>query len=209
METLLTILVLVLLSAASGWLKKRTEGQETETRTPPQTPDRTVPPPRRSPPGGHTAEPRPATRSWEEELRRLLEGEPAPPPPPPPRPKAPPAAPAQPQPAPPVLRAPRTSPPAYSTPSARPEILEVPALQMAELRESSTARQQAQRLKERAAGKLRRAETELARNLARTHVTHRAALTEEIAAARTWLQNPQAARQAVIASVILGPPVGS
>ncbi len=209
METLLTILVLVLLSAASGWLKKRTEGQETETGTPPQAPDRTVPPPRRSPPGGHTAEPRPATRSWEEELRRLLEGEPAPPPPPPPRPKAPPAAPAQPQPAPPVLRAPRTSPPAYSTPSARPEILEVPALQMAELRESSTARQQAQRLKERAAGELRRAETELARNLARTHVAHRAALTEEIAAARTWLHNPQAARQAVIASVILGPPVGS
>jgi hypothetical protein len=34
-------------------------------------------------------------------------------------------------------------------------------------------------------------------------------LNPEIMAARSWLANPHAARQAVIASVILGPPVGS
>jgi hypothetical protein len=85
----------------------------------------------------------------------------------------------------------------------------MPVLQMVDLKESATAREQAQRLKARAVEELKRAEAELARNLVRGQLVQHAGATEEIAAARSWLRNPQAARQAIIVSVILGPPVGS
>jgi hypothetical protein len=79
---------------------------------------------------------------------------------------------------------------------------------MGAFRETSTARLQAQRLQERAAVELKRAEMVLARQLKQSHVLQRHGTTAEITAARGWLASPQAARQAVIASVILGPPVG-
>jgi hypothetical protein len=72
---------------------------------------------------------------------------------------------------------------------------------------SLTAQQHAQRVGERAEAELKRAELALARTLAQTHVARRG-LAPEIIAARAWLSHPQSARQAVIASVILGPPVG-
>jgi hypothetical protein len=205
-ETLLTILVLVLLSAASGWLKKRSENQENETQPPPQVTGRTNPPPRQVPSGGGTPQPRPATRSWEEELRRLLEGESPPAPPPPPQ--APPSLPSRPQP-PPVIAVPPVSRPRQPIPAS-------PVLQPIEhlapvsvdLRETSTARMQTQRLQGRAAAELKRAEALVARRLSQSRVMHRGGSTAEIAAARGWFKSPEAARQAVVVSVILGPPVG-
>ena len=73
---------------------------------------------------------------------------------------------------------------------------------------TSTARQQAQRLQGRAATDLKRAEAVTARQTVRTQLTHRTVPTAEIAAVRGLLGDPRTARQAVIASVILGPPVG-
>jgi hypothetical protein len=89
-----------------------------------------------------------------------------------------------------------------------PTTREVPAVHVLDLKESATARLQAQRIKERAVVELKRTEAAVARDLAQTHVTRRG-LTSEIVAARGWLANPRSARQAVIATVILGPPVGS
>ena len=210
METLLTILVLVLLSAASGWLKKRSGGGEGDESwsppAPPRAPGRsTTPPPRPPPkPAEGQGEGRPVTRSWEEELRRLLEGDRPMPAPPASPPKAPPLPPARPQPAPPVIVGPARS--VLSTPPPAPlRSLESVVTELDEL--TSTARQQAQRLQGRAATELKRAEAVAARQTAKTQLTHRAS-TAEIAAVRGMLGNSQTARQAVIASVILGPPVG-
>jgi hypothetical protein len=86
--------------------------------------------------------------------------------------------------------------------------VEVSPLELVDLRGTSTARQQTQRIKERAAVELKRAEALVARNLAQTRVTHADKMTAEITAARNWIGSPEAARKAVIASVILGPPVG-
>jgi hypothetical protein len=71
---------------------------------------------------------------------------------------------------------------------------------------TATARQQAQRLQGRAATELKRAEA--VAQTARSLVIHRAVPSAEIVAVRSLLGNPQTARQAIIASVILAPPVG-
>ncbi len=212
METLLTILVLVLLSAVSGWLKKRSgggEGDESWSPTaPPRAPGRSTTPPTPRPPpkpAEGQGEGRPVKRSWEEELRRLLEGDRPTPAPPASPPKAPPLPPARPQPAPPVIVGPVRS--VLSTPPPAPlRSLESVVPELDEL--TSTARQQAQRLQGRAATDLKRAEAVAARQTVGTQLTHRAGTTAEIAAVRGMLGNSQTARQAVIASVILGPPVG-
>lgn len=211
METLITILVLVLLSAVSGWLKKRANGAEADESWPPpapRSPGRPMAPPTPRPtakPAGSPAEGRPVTRSWEEELRRLLEGDRPMASPPAPPPKAPPIPPARPQPAPPVLVGPARS--VVSTPASAPlGSLEGVVAELGEL--TTTARQQAQRLQGRAATELKRAEAVVARQVTETHVPHREGLTEEISAVRGMLGSSRTARQAVIASVILGPPVG-
>ncbi len=74
--------------------------------------------------------------------------------------------------------------------------------------QTAAAREHAERVRQRAAIELKRAEAVLASNLSRTHVTHRVSMSAEISKARSWLGDPLAARRAVIASVILGPPVG-
>jgi hypothetical protein len=118
-------------------------------------------------------------------------------------------APSRPQPAPPVITIPRPAPvplPAWIPAEAQHSVELEP--RSIDLKQTSAARQQAERLKQRAAVELKRAEAVATRNLSRAHVIHRDAMTAEIAAARSWVADPQAARRAVIASVILGPPVG-
>jgi hypothetical protein len=86
-KAIVTIAALVGLSVLSSWMKKRSETEQAEewpeeknaspTRTPPVRQRSTLAPP--------PSQPRPAKAlNWEEELRRLLEGDTAPPPPPPP-----------------------------------------------------------------------------------------------------------------------------
>ena len=78
-ETLITLLIFVGLSVLSSWLKNRNAAQGADDLPPPPQIPRRDQPPRPSRP---TREQKPS--SWEEELRRLLEGEsPAAPTPPP------------------------------------------------------------------------------------------------------------------------------
>jgi len=80
LESLLIFLVIVLLSALSNWLKQRKEQALRRQRG--ETPQRTTAgqPPPRPLVAPETAQPRPG--GWQEELRRMLEGEPEAPPPP-------------------------------------------------------------------------------------------------------------------------------
>jgi hypothetical protein len=85
---------------------------------------------------------------------------------------------------------------------------EIPAAEKFEHQETSTAREQAQRLKVRAETDLKRAGEAAARQLTQTRVTAHTDVTAEIATVRAWLRHPQSIRQAAIASVLLSPPVG-
>src|SRR5688572_28603403 len=101
MEQLLIFLVVALGSLISGYLqkKKRREAEEAERRM-------------GNPEGTPPALPRPATaRDWQEELRRMLQGEP-------PEPAVPPKIPAPPPAAPPMRKP--VTPPA----KPRPELVE-------------------------------------------------------------------------------------
>jgi hypothetical protein len=195
MEGLFTIIMLMLLFAASNWLKRRAEPEESE-----QWPDEIEPgdqPPdhrRTAAPGEPGA--RPVRSSWEEELRRLLEGEsrrpepkPTPPAPPPIRPAV--VTPSRPVPAPPSL-----PPVTAGTPHGKVQTIGQTALLLGRTRE----------LQRRATDELRRAKAQIGGRPIVSPQERRHDQSEEIRQARGWFRNPQAARQAVIASVILGPP---
>jgi hypothetical protein len=193
MEGLFTIIMLMLLFAASNWLKRRAEPEEPE-RWPDEMEPGDQPPAHRrtTAPGEPTA--RPARSSWEEELRRLLEGEPPrrlePKPPPPAPPPIPPAVitPSRPVPTPPRVTA--------VTPHGRVQTIGQTALLLGRTRE----------LQRRATDELRRAHAQIGGRPLVSSLERRHDQSEEIRRARAWFNSPQAARQAVIASVILGPP---
>jgi hypothetical protein len=222
-ESLLILLVFVIISGVSTWMQKRRQAaeepqswpDEDEFSQPPtaqrpasgQRPGPTAPPP---PP-----QPQPATSSWEEELRRLLQGDrptppspqpippPVPPSPPHPRPSPPPV-PASPRPvaaSPYDTRRPVPKPPA--APSAP-----LPHFRPAALDRSAAAYQRASHLAESVAGRMREVERRTQIHEPGAARVRRKPVSREINAARSLLQSPQAARQAVIASVILGPPRG-
>jgi hypothetical protein len=193
MEALFIILMLMLLSAVSNWLKRRGQPEEAELWPDETEPGDLAPGQRRSAaPGEPTA--RPARSSWEEELRRLLEGET----PRRPEPKPAPAPTAVP---PVVITASRpvSAPPPPVTVSTRPAVQQTigqTALLLGRTRE----------LQRQAASELRRARSEVGGRPLLSGDERRRDHSEEIRQARAWFRSPQAARQAVIASVILGPP---
>jgi hypothetical protein len=184
----------VIMVAVFNWFKRRSQSEEppetgSERKfTPPNRPQRpqtgTVPPP---------IAPRPPPRktNWEEELRRLLEGE-STPAPPPVRETAP---------APPPLPAPT---PVYTMPlpaPIRPVSVKQERRLPVELAELSAA--PASQLDERVAERLR----QIANQVERHAVRPRAALASlEVAEALALVRNPRSLRSAVMASVILGPP---
>jgi hypothetical protein len=229
-EGAIILLVLWLLSALFNWIKRRAEEKQSGAPAP-------VPPPGR--PGEHPAPataPAPAAKSWEEELKRLLEGEspvftPAPPPPPPP--VAPPIIVAVP---PPVLTPART--PARATANRRTaavepfsEESEAPSRPLATLRESEAAHRRTGSLERRTGERLQKAQalataeaayssaSQLHERVA-ARMRHVVDHTREagsapletrrhhVAASATLalLQSPQSARQAIVTALVLAPP---
>lgn len=210
---LLTIVVFVVLSAIGNWIQKREQERELE-REEMERP--AVPPPRRSlsPPPASPASP------LEEELRRLLQ-------PQKPRPVivVPPPAPPPPLPA-----AKRT----YSEESPSLEDLDSPQVTLPPLSAAAQGQRDAAQISDRVAGRMRRASSALGRLPASAQAMAAAESLDESAyrqivagvaqssrtavatspripsadavAAVSMLRNPSSTRQAVLLSVILGPP---
>ena len=197
-EGAIILLVLWLLSALFNWIKRRAEEKQSGAPAP-------VPPR----PGEHPAPaPAPATaaKTWEEELKRLLEGEspvftPAPPPP-----VAPPIIVTVP---PPVLapaRAPARAPATRRTAAVEPwsEESDAPSRPLATLRESEAAFSSASQLHERVAARMRHV-VDHTREVSSSPLEirrHHVAATATLA----LLQSPQSARQAIVTALVLAPP---
>jgi hypothetical protein len=199
MDTLLTILFFVAAAIISALVKKKQANQEGSDSW---GGDMTPPP--RSQGKGQTA----GRSNWEEELRRLLQGEtqspPVQPPLPPPR-RVVVSEPTRPGPPPPL---PAQSTVTVTVPYGAPlhKMAPPPAGQQVtreNLAQSKGAYDRASRLQTRAADRLKRAGEGI-----RTH-KKAVVLKEgplEAKQAVGWLQSPQTLRSALIASVILGPP---
>ena len=221
MDSLLTLLVFLLISGAAALLKRRQRTNETESWP--------EPPPASSRPGPGTppaSAPRPGpTGSWEEELRRLLEGEtPVPPPrpvPPPIRPQRPPPAPRSvppPLPRPLVITPlPAPPPPLSAKPAARPppkveamspagESSEAPSARLATMAESTAALHRASRLHDGVARHLEQIDAQTEHHLVKTPASRRRSASPDLTQAVSLIRSPRSARQAVVAAMILGPP---
>jgi hypothetical protein len=204
-DNLIGLVIFLLIAAISSWLKRRQGGQEEGEPMPP--------PPRRSRPAGLPQEPPVAEEpakplSWEEELRRLLEGQP-------PETQAPPAPP------PVIVESPRPAPmaappPLPETPAHRhrsvfdvieeksPVELEVePDFRpLPELTESAQAYQRASQLGRTVEEHLR----EVTEHRVGTTSVQRKAGTPEAVTALAWVRHRQSLRSALLTSIILGPP---
>lgn len=206
LDSLWIMVLLALGSAVVEWLQRRRQRQSGENPTPDVEP----------PPEG----PRPVRRpeDWQEELRRLLEGETPPPRSEPPSPPVvvipsspPPPAPLRevPEPAaPPVIRPDRPVVVSAPRPVVDWEAAEAPTAPLAHLRESAAAHRRAKSLEAATIDRLRAASAigDHAPQAAPTR--HVQPLSPDAAQVRAWLSSPRTARQAVMASVILGPPRG-
>jgi len=205
-DSLIGLLIFVAISIVASWLQKRQRGgQDQETPAParhhPHHADRAEPPPIQHP------SQKPA--SWEEELKRLLEGqlpetEPAPPPLPPV-----------------IVQTPRQAPsPIHDAPTPPPEHAHKSVFDVLEQRnpvdvdmdpgfhslpgltESDQAYQQASQLDRKVEQHLQ----EVTRHpVGATHVRHKA-VTSEASVALALLRDPKSARSGMLLSVILGPP---
>jgi hypothetical protein len=192
MEALFIILMLILLSAVSNWLKRRAQPEETEMWPDESEPGDQLPGQRRDLPPGETA-PRPARSSWEEELRRLLEGEP----PRRPQPRT--------APTPPPVR-PVVITPSRQAPTPPPIVTSATPARAQTIGQTAVALGRAREAQRRAADQLRQAQSRIGGRPLLSAMERRRDRAEELRQARDWFRSPQAARQAVIASVILGPP---
>ena len=227
-EGAILLLVLYLLSALFNWIKRRAEQKQSGAPAPA--------PPR---PGEHPAPapaPAPAAKTWEEELKRLLEGESpvfAPSPPPPPPPVAPPLIVTVP---PPVLapaRAPARATATRRTAAVAPmsEESDAPSRPLARLRESETAYRRGSTLDRRTGERLQKVH---ALTTAEAAYSSASQLHERVAARMrhvvdhtreaspspleirrhhvvatatlALLQSPQSARQAIVTALVLAPP---
>ncbi|HVR35489.1 MAG TPA: hypothetical protein VMS21_06515 [Methylomirabilota bacterium] len=219
---IIVFLAIIIGSAIYNWIQSRKTAEESDDSpgtTPPhaldEEPSTSTPPSRQ--------QPRPQSSHWEEELRRMLEldqpREPTRPPPPPPTPAR-----AQPV----LIEEPRrVQPPAIpksSVPTPRPPtVIQPGADRPTSARERMKAMQRdLQARAERtaaAAGAVHRSAksartAKLFKQVAPSHTqhsrgemsTHRPRRSQTIATTVQLFQNPQGARQAILASLILGPP---
>lgn len=200
--------ILVAIMIGSGiieWIKKRGQQTETDSSTddtqkprPPLAPTRSgpAPPPIQTPLPTHKLD-------WEEELRRLLEGEksgstPLPSPPPI------------------VIQKPEPMRHPIATPSVQPTVSKVPTtsraeseegpdLQLVSLTESAGAYEKASQLQETVADQLKEIDDLTARHPV-SAIAPRRVVSPEISKAISLMRDPRSVRQALIASTILGPP---
>lgn len=214
-DTLITLLIFAAIAVISSWWKNRQRDQESD----PWGDGRGPAPPLPSRRGkGPPAQP----TNWEEELRRLLEGEEAAPPSAPP---PPPVAPSRPAPKPPpVPRRPvvvvreegemekglavelpklAESARSYLRAKSLEHKVEEDLRQRAGLATSASAYARASQLEVKVAEHLRH----VTEDTARSPVPHRErAAAPESAVVRAMLHDRRAARSAILAAVILGPP---
>ena len=200
MDSFITSLILIVVAAIIAWFRKLGQDQTGRDRSsgrPDSMPQRPGTPPRTSP----------GPSSWEEELRRLLEGES----PTAPRPTRPPVVISQPPRtappvAPPIVRPVLISSsrpvPAAAAPPPMPAKIETSAGQLASLRESRQAYERASTLDVSVAQHIQGVPGQAVQA---TSVIRRP-VSAEITQAVSLFKNAQTSRQAVLASIILGPP---
>jgi hypothetical protein len=201
MDSLLGTLVILLIMAASSWLQRKAE--ELQQRKPPARPPMR-PPVGAAPPRGATPQTQTPAKpvrkiDWQEELRRLLEGDAAPPAEPPPvvvREAQPPAPP-------PIVIAPR--------PAARPVFLAEETEEgprSSRLTEASAAYKKAQQLHDAAALRLQQVSDHSRHDHSGKVPIQAKVRSPEIAAAISLLRNPSTVRRAFISSIVFNPPKG-
>ena len=210
MEKLIFLAIAFVIYLLHEWWKAR--NNRLEEGEPPSWPGQ---PPR--PPTGTPAPPA-RTASWEEELRRLLEGESsrAPQPPPPPSPAAPPPLRAERPATPPTpIQRPLASRPAMPPARARPATAPFPGagedpdmqrglpVQLPGLDQSAQAYQRASRLEDRVAEQLRRVHDQVTSH---KKMEVRKETSPEVRQALGMLRVRSSQRAAIIAAVVLGPP---
>jgi hypothetical protein len=190
------LLIFAAVSMVVSWLQKRQRQGQDEEETPSAPPNRrpdTVPSP--APPPGRPA---PKPLSWEEELRRLLEGQTA----------EPPSAPPPPPPIPTQARRPAVPPP---MPAPEPKVrshayehspVEVAFTPLQGLTESTQAIDEAVTLEERVRLHLRQVTQ---KPVGTTQVRHLPA-SANAAQLHALIRDPKSVRTAVLASIVLGPP---
>ena len=207
-DTIIFLIIFAVLSGVSSWVQKRRQAQaEREAQgnlEPPQAP-RPSEVPRRQPGPVATPAPSPALpQSWEVVLRRLLEGQTTSPPPPLVVPGNAPKAPGRS----PTPAAPRTAQRHRPAPVPVAELEEgaeaSPAL--ARLDQSAQAYDRAKALHESVAEQLRRVDSRTEHPIPGGPPVPRQGGRAEIASARRLIQHPGSARQAIIATTLLGPP---
>lgn len=190
MEQILFLVAVAVLSMLHSWWTKRKEkeSEDAETSTPGQ-PERPAPK-------------RPSPANWEEELRRLLEGEddkPASPPPPvivqTPRPSAPPPLPAAPR-----LRTVSRPQPVFEAPGESEVGLPV---QMPSLEQSAQSYLRASQLEQRVAEHMRGVDARVSSPVAAAPAKRGSAAARR---AVSLLRDRESQRAVIVAGVILGPP---
>ena len=182
---LVGFIVFVAIAIVSSLLKRKQEG---EFELPPELKPRRDQPP---------APPRPAARSWEEQLRQLLEEQPAPPPVIQERPAPPPIRP--------VFRAPVVEAPEphiqVSLPPPRPNV--EPAFQrLAGLTQSDAGYAQAAQLQQRVARHL----ADVTRLPVGSTSVKRGPVPPQVRDVWTAVRDRDGIRRAMLASIVLGPP---
>lgn len=190
---LIFLLVVVVISMLHSWWKKRKGEPEPETESeswPGQKPGRPM-----TPPAGRPASPQSKAANWEEELRRLLQGE----------------EPVHPAPPPVVVQVPPPLPRAASRPAPRPVVIEqvdpdmekgLP-VQMPSLEQSAQAFLRASQLESKVAAHMQRVDQQVT-----THpkLDLKKQVAPEIRQAIGLVRNRQSQRAAIIAGIVLGPP---
>ena len=203
-DTIWILLAIALATWIYNWITKKSEQHPGAS---PEEPHPSIPP---AVPPQHA--PSSAAGSWEEEIRRLLGEAPPAPPPAPPLPRSAPAPPpvlvtpprpvATPQPA---VRKPAL-PPARSPRPVLVQLEAAPARPLAKLEQSRAALQRAGQLHESVAKQLREIDRQTEGQTQKAATRGRKSTSADAHAAVALVRNPRSARQAVVASLLLGPP---
>ena len=192
-DQLIFLLVVVVISMLHSWWKKRKGEPEAETDSeswPGQKPGRPM-----TPPAGRPGPPPSKAASWEEELRRLLQGE----------------EPVRPAPPPVVVQLPPPLPRAAYRPALRPVLVEQAdpdmekglPVKMPSLEQSAQVFLRASQLESKVAAHMQRVDQQVATHPKLGLMNQ---VAPEIRQAIGLVRNRQSQRAAIIAGIILGPP---
>lgn len=191
-ESLIAFVVILLLSGLGNWLRQRKAPPPESWTEEEETPS---PRPGRSRPEFEESRPTPPAFDLERELRRMLGEEPPAPPPPPPVIVAAP-----------METRPPLRPPAPTLVAEDLEPRPAPGFELAALTEAQAAYQRASTIDANAQALLEAAKARAAQHRVGPISHPRGGHAPEVAAVLAALRSPRTARQAILASIILGPP---